>query len=807
MTMPRIGPKTRDWANRIRLFMAALGLAPSKPAIALCRTANPNQRRNTIMSRDLIVRLWLCVVLVSAGGSTLAAGTPGNGEAGPFASARQWSDHVWQSAMGADRESLERCFRSIPEDAAVQEAGARFRESFELYLSNADKARHERDEAREKAKVELRQHIDGNELSKALRAAVTVQTLSDDLEAAFDNPDILEVIRWAQEKIPTVEADLDWLLAQELLYFVRTLFEDTSRFEDYQKYDKQLNAVNRRVSLIAQYAPHRLHELRARRALRMGDKPLGEFKPLNADWRGRNKDVRVDMLRQALKTAAFEHIEGCGWRPLIRGGLEELRLLATTASLDETFPKLADPDLVAQWVAHIDRELAALEQTADEDLTSRRLTNLVSDLDRVNLQTIQVDREVLYREFGDGALYELDEFSEIIWPDKLSRFKQATEGAFVGVGILIRHNDTQEIIVVNPLEGTPAYFGGVKPNDKIAEVDGESTVGWSLNDAVDRITGTKKTKVTLGLQREGIEDIVPITLQRDEIKLRSVMGWSKRNLRPDGVPEWDWYIDPVSRIAYIKLTQFTDDSHSDLLEAWREISRDGKPAGLILDLRYNPGGLLTSAVQISNLFVREGVIVSGENKDGTPAWADQKADPTRAKIAEAGVPTVVLINQGSASASEIVAGCLQAHGAGAVVGERSFGKGSVQTVHPTAANARLKLTTQYYRLPATPEELEKGQPGRLVHKKPNATVWGVDPNIIVKMTPQQATKALEIRQKHDIIPRDEHGKLMPESPERGDVNQLLSDGVDPQLQTALLILQARGLGLADGAVRQAATVK
>jgi carboxyl-terminal processing protease len=547
--------------------------------------------------------------------------------------------------------------------------------------------------------------------------------------------------------------------------------------------------VNRRVSLLPQYAPRRLHELRQHRAERLGEKPLGEFRdhPSN-HWRERTRDVRPEMLKGALETAAKEHIESDGWRPLLRGGLRELRLLATTASLDESFAKLADPKLVAQWVALIDKELADLELAKDGDLDRWTLSRILDNLMRENVKTVEIPKEVLYREFGDGALYELDEFSEIVWPDKLSRFRQATEGNFVGVGILIRHNDTQEIVVVNPLEGTPAYFGGVKPNDRISEVDGESTVGWSLNDAVDRITGEPDTKVTLGVQREGVEELVPITLERDVIKLRSVMGWWKLDLQPDGSPEWDWYIDPVSRVAYIRLTQFTDDTYSDLVDAWREITAEGKPAGLILDLRYNPGGLLTSAVHISNLFVREGVIVTGEDKDEKPAWAPQKADPSRAKLD--GVPTVVLLNQGSASASEIVAGCLQAHGAGVVVGERSFGKGSVQTVHPVAANARLKLTTQYYRLPPAPGQVR----GRLVHKKPGARDWGVDPDIVVKITPQQATDALDLRQKADVIPQDDNGNLLPLSPDRPDINRLLTEGADPQLEKALLILQAKALG-------------
>ncbi|MCZ6834766.1 MAG: S41 family peptidase, partial [Planctomycetota bacterium] len=167
----------------------------------------------------------------------------------------------------------------------------------------------------------------------------------------------------------------------------------------------------------------------------------------------------------------------------------------------------------------------------------------------------------------------------------------------------------------------------------------------------------------------------------------------------------------------------------------------GGANGLIFDLRYNPGGLLISAVQISNLFVEQGTIVSAEDKNGKNTFPPQQASKHRAKLA--GLPTVVLINKGSASASEIVAGCLQAHGAAVIVGERSYGKGSVQTIHVTDRNAQMKLTTQYYRLP--PNRRKGEVKGRLVHKRPNQKMWGVDPDILVKMTPKQIEDTYYLR--------------------------------------------------------------
>lgn len=700
----------------------------------------------------------------------------------------EWALGLWNAARMGDADRLERRFDELPAERVAEESVERFRASLAQLRLNRSNAIQSREEHRTKALEAMRAELEESHLSKALAKAVEAQTYSEDLNSAFDDPEIMKLAGWAVDRVAEAERDRSWLEAQELLYLLRTFYDDTDRRDEFQRFDEHLTRVNRRVALLAQYVPRRLHEMRNDRAEREGDEAFGEFNPATAvDWRERLRGVEHRMLKQALRVAAAEHIETKGWRPLLEGGLASLRLLATTTALSTTFPDLSDAVAVVRWVHKLDEIQRTLEAVPDGDLDHWTLNDLLDDLVLQNKQTIKIPIEVLLREFGDGALDALDTYSEVIWPDKLRRFQQATAGNFVGVGILIRHNDKREIMVVNPLEGTPAYFEGVKPNDLILEVNGDSTVGWSLNDAVDRITGPKGTTVRLGLGREEVEGLVEIPIVRDVIKIRSVKGWWKENLDQGGEPVWDWFIDPDSRIAYIRLTQFTEDSYDDLRHAWREINAGGRPNGFILDLRHNPGGLLTAAVQISNLFISKGAIVTGEDKDGNQAWV-QNARRHQAEFA--GVPTVVLVNRGSASASEIVSGCLQAHGAAVIVGERSFGKGSVQTIHHIATSARLKLTTQYYRLPPVDGQAK----GRLVHKRPGAEEWGVDPDIEVAMTVKQVTKAIQLRQKAETIPIDENGQLNPDDPARPDVRGLLTDGIDPQLETALLLLQARALG-------------
>jgi carboxyl-terminal processing protease len=734
-------------------------------------------RTYTILSLSAIALVFLA-----------ALSMPVSGE-GSNRSIEQWSEHVWQSARTGDRIALERHLTELPVDEKAFEPFVHFRDTLATHQQHRENARNERISKRDEALAELRTHLEEGNLSKALRSAVDYQNLNDQFEVAFDTEEVQRVIALAEKEIPRVKAEENWLRAQELLFRLRTLYEDTDRHEEYQKYDEALNRVNHRVSLLSLYAPKQLHEMRNERVQQLGEEPLGEFNQARAvDWEERVASIDANMVRGALRIAGTEHIEDDGWRPLFEGGLESLKNFATTTALSETFPSLTNQILVNQWVQELDRELARIRAADDSDLDSWMSTQLLGRIVKMNERTLNLPEAVVLREFADGAMQRLDQFTEVIWPDNLRRFRQQTEGNFVGVGILIRYNEKREIVVVNPLEGTPAYFAGIKPDDIIAEVDNEATVGWSLNDAVDEITGPKGQPVKLGIRREGHDELLEFTIIRDTIRMHSVRGWWKEGITDDGDMHWDWYVDPVIRIGYIKITSFNEDTYEDIRKAWREMNATGRPNGLIVDLRFNPGGLLTSAVQVSNLFLERGVIVSAENKHGVRAWPDRRARASAAELRN--VPTVVLINQGAASGSEIVAGALQAHGAAIVVGERSYGKGSVQTVHNISHNAALKLTTQYYRLPPRAGENE----GRLVHRRPGADMWGVEPDIIVPMATHQVTQSISLRQEADIIPEDEHGRPDPHHPDRPDVNDLLTKGIDPQLGTALLILQARALG-------------
>ncbi len=295
-----------------------------------------------------------------------------------------------------------------------------------------------------------------------------------------------------------------------------------------------------------------------------------------------------------------------------------------------------------------------------------------------------------------GMLSTLDPHSAYMTPEMYKEVQVETKGEFGGVGIQIGIKDNR-LAVIAPIEGTPAQRAGIKAGDFIVKVNEESTKDLTLMDAVQKMRGPKGSKVTLTVQREGTSDPLVFTLERDIIKIESV-----RTKVIDG------------NIAYVRLTQFQEASGRDLSTALKKF-KEQKLQSTILDLRNNPGGLLTAAVEVSEQFVAPGkLIVYIKGRDGRK---DEYL--SRMKDAPEEYPLIVLVNEGSASASEIVAGALQDWGRAVIIGTTTFGKGSVQTILPLADGSGLRLTTAKYYTPK----------GRSIQST------GITPDIVVKPQP------------------------------------------------------------------------
>ena len=308
----------------------------------------------------------------------------------------------------------------------------------------------------------------------------------------------------------------------------------------------------------------------------------------------------------------------------------------------------------------------------------------------------------------NGMLNSLDPHSAYLTPELYKELQSDTQGRFGGLGIEITVKGGI-LTVVSPIEDTPAAKAGIKPGDQIFKIEEEFTKDMSLVDAVKKMRGAKGTKINLTIKREAVADLLEFTLVRDVIRVQSVRT---RNLEPG--------------YGYIRLAQFQERSDRDLQRTLEKMSAEKTGIkGLVLDLRNNPGGLLTQAVRITDMFLDSGLIVYTEgriesqkqkyfaHKDGT--WMD--------------FPVVVLVNGGSASASEIVAGALQDHKRAIVLGTKTFGKGSVQTILPLDDSSALRLTTARYFTPK----------GRSIQ------ATGIVPDIIVESTPAQDGKVEERR--------------------------------------------------------------
>ncbi|MSR34358.1 MAG: PDZ domain-containing protein [Phycisphaerales bacterium] len=744
----------------------------------------------------------------------------------PNSNVAAWSDATWDAARRGDTAAFDAAIANSPSgDTASLKV---LHDAIDLYAAHQVEQEKTRAESVITRRKELVDELAKNNLTKAMIAAANLKFLLDNeaWKLELKSNTVMELQSKGQATYLEALKDSDWLLAQEMLFRLRALYEDGGDATQLKKLTDQLDDCGDRVQLLAEYAPKHLYDLRKKQNDRFKamealepkaemkdavvdedavdpNDPEGElstkatavFPEYNAalidGWKDQFQGISVGMLKEGLRKAATEHIENGGWKPLLEGGIEALRLLATTTECQESFPALSDQTKLAAWITAIDKAAASVTAATRETSTSVLFREVISQLLAANDVTVAFPEEVVLHEFGEGAMGVLsrrfeDNYSALIWPEATRRFRQQVDGNFVGVGIMIRHDEKRDIQIINPLEGSPASRVGLKPNDRIIAVDGQSTTGWALTKAVDLITGPEGEIVTLTIRRPNVVEPFDVSMKRENIKIRSVNGWNKKSLNESGNPTWEWYMDPTLGIGYVRLTSFNEDSFTDFITALKEMRTQRKLNGLILDLRGNPGGLLSSAVDFCNLWVEVGVLVSTENRFGITT-SSKSAEANRAELKD--LPVAVLVNQSSASASEILSGCLQAYDKAVIVGERSFGKGSVQEVNPLAdrgKQAAVKITTQHYVLPPEVSQPE-GTKGRLVHKKPGSNDWGVNPDLRAKMTPDQIDKSTELRLKSDTVAAADDPKAKP----RPDPNDLFAKGLDPQLEMALLAMRAR----------------
>jgi len=370
--------------------------------------------------------------------------------------------------------------------------------------------------------------------------------------------------------------------------------------------------------------------------------------------------------------------------------------------------------------------------------------NYVEDID---------DKQLIYGAIK-GMLSSLDPHSSFMTPEAYKEMQVDTKGEFGGLGIQIGIKDNM-LTVIAPIEDTPAFKAGIKAGDKILKINGESTKDMSLYDAVAKLRGQKGTSVTITIMREGFEKPQDITIVRDIISIKSV----KVKTIDDG-------------IGYIKLLQFQQKTASELENALNTLKKDNINS-LILDLRNNPGGLLNSSVDVASYFLPpQRLIVSIKGKK------DEKTDfYTTGNIHYPDLPMVVLVNEGSASASEIVAGALQDWKRALIIGTKTFGKGSVQTVVPLSDGSAMRITTALYYTPK----------GRSIQ------ATGIVPDIEVELKVKDGTKKHPVLREKDLEKHIENKTIKDtekKDEEASEVPTEISEEDDTQLQRAIDILKS-----------------
>jgi carboxyl-terminal processing protease len=414
-------------------------------------------------------------------------------------------------------------------------------------------------------------------------------------------------------------------------------------------------------------------------------------------------------------------------------------------------PLLMALGLVISGAAMADQ---APEQPTNDTLPLEELRRFSEVFDRIKQAYVEpVDDKKVLEDAIRGMIAGLDPHSSYLEPDAFEELQEHTTGEFGGVGVEITQEDGF-IRVISPIDDTPAEKAGIKAGDIITRVDGESVQSIGVDETINHMRGEPGSKIKLTIIREGVQKPLELTITRDIIKVTSVKSRSLGN-----------------GFGYVRITQFQSNTGSDLKKALKKLQAETPLTGVVLDLRNNPGGVLQAAVEVVDAFVDGGLIVYTEGRINS---ADTQFNATKA-MSVGNVPVVVLINSGSASASEIVAGALQDQKRAVIMGTTSFGKGSVQTVLPLSDDRALKLTTARYFTPS----------GRSIQAQ------GIEPDVVVEEAEIKSVKNIDFPKESDLmghLTNGEEGAAISDQ-ELAAAQQSLAER-DYQLYEALNLLKA-----------------
>ena len=421
--------------------------------------------------------------------------------------------------------------------------------------------------------------------------------------------------------------------------------------------------------------------------------------------------------------------------------------------------------------------LEAIEHDVEQSpngITKERFIDVFDQILLLNSTTVMLPKSILIAHLSEASLGVLDKHTMLVWPKDVKDFNKELTNEFSGIGILISR-ERGLLKAASLLPDTPAYRSGLDAGDIIEKVDDVSTEDMSLECAVKRITGPSGTDVKLTVRTPGKDTTHDLIITRGRIVVQTIRGW-KRDTNGD----WEYMIDDDRKIGYVKITGFSEKTASDFEKTLNMLEQQGM-TGLVIDLRNNPGGLLDSARDICDNFVRKGLIVRTQPRWGIPAYLHASSFGTHPDY-----PLVVLVNRFSASASEIVAGALQdpKYKRAVIVGEQTYGKGSVQQLsYRPGGGAQLKYTVAYYHLPSGQRVLSQDEAERNGSDK-----WGIIPDVTVELTPEEMGKLTDVQRDNDVLVKADHD--VDKAPvKKLSIAETLE--ADSQLKVALLIIKTK----------------
>lgn len=597
---------------------------------------------------------------------------------------------------------------------------------------------------------------DVNDIIEVLSAVADVSELANEQqkEKLLTDEFVRDIMHTAIDKATGYELEGKWLEAYTDCYFWLVVIDpNNDGYSDYaqQLYDKATIAASLEDSAC---------ETREER------------------YHGVNKQIFI----RTVNYLDLHYVNKIDYKEMANKALEQCQLLGEVMEFHtEDFN---DPNenqkseveyrqSLSAWSVSLDVIMDDVKQSTG--ISRDRFLNIFEEILKINEATVELPQPVLIAQFAEASLSSLDDYTVIIWPRQVQEFEKLMTNEFSGIGIEIS-KPKGLLTVTSLLPDTPAYTSGLDAGDTIEAVDGLQTKDMTLTCAVKKITGPKGTPVKLTIKRAGEEKTRDIVITRGKIVVPTIRGWQRTDSG-----RWQYMIDQENHIGYIRLTSFSAESSENLEKVLDKLEAQDLN-GLVLDLRYNTGGLLESAIDVADKFLKEGLIVQRHSGFGRlPIYAEAKKRGTHPNY-----PLVILVNANSASASEIVAGALadKVHKRAILVGTRTHGKGSVQTITNIIGDgAQMKYTMAYYHLPSG-QRVES----REEMKKQDREDWGVGPNIEVTLISEEIKEMIDVQRANDVLVKADHDNAN-DVVKKFTLEETLT--ADRQLAIGLLVIRSK----------------